>query len=220
MAQKYSSWGRHPLFFSWFLLLIYLVSQFYLENWIASWGNYAPYAVDLIFIAAVWIHLGIRSIRLGGQNSFQLGDFLWSIGMGCLGGLVFFGAHFFNFSIPFDVSNWEGILILVLFGPLLEEVLFRGALWGLFEKILKRPQWAWWMTSIVFSLAHFKVYFYLPEMYQGFVLYQSLYTLGLGLIWGWRYLQKRNLFPLILMHVAFNFGFYLMSLGVSEFSNR
>jgi len=88
-------------------------------------------------------------------------------------------------------SNPIGVLCVCLFGPILEEVVFRGAI---LRRLLEKP-WRPWVailvSAIFFSVAHGN-------------LTQGVTALVLGCFMGWVYYRTRNLWPCILIHVLNN----------------
>jgi hypothetical protein len=114
--------------------------------------------------------------------------------------------------IPFDFSSTETLVLLLAVGPVLEELLYRGAIWRLFEFLFTGAGQRTWMiviaTSLLFSFSHYHAVFSVPEEFQGFIHFQTLYTLGLGLACA--FLRWRvGLLGSILGHVLFNVGFWL-----------
>jgi membrane protease YdiL (CAAX protease family) len=72
-----------------------------------------------------------------------------------------------------------------------EEILFRGILQPLFERIYKNSHVAIWVTAFVFSAVHIQFYGFLPRLF-------------LGAVFGYLYLYGRNLSYPILGHLVNN----------------
>ncbi|NDV63756.1 CPBP family intramembrane glutamic endopeptidase [Bacteroides sp. 224] len=92
----------------------------------------------------------------------------------------------------FDImqSNWLGILCVALLGPILEELLFRGAV----TKILLAqytPTKAIIISALIFGLFHIN-----PAQVFSATL--------IGLLLGWMYYKTASLLPCILLHVLNN----------------
>jgi membrane protease YdiL (CAAX protease family) len=100
-------------------------------------------------------------------------------------------------------------LQLVIIAPLLEELIFRGALGGYQLKFFNDFRFNWAINGLVFSFSHLLGYWVVPEEYQTFIWVQVFYTFLLGALC-YRSLEKtRNvLFP-IGIHLVFNLMFYL-----------
>ncbi len=124
------------------------------------------------------------------------------------GFLTLLGAKLFKLTIPFDLTEFSNIMLLVLWGPILEEFLFRFALyWPLHAGLGKVI--AGLITSLFFSYCHFHAYFLVPRNLKSFVIYQTIYTFIIGYWWVEEYQKERNLVAPLGMHILFNFGFYL-----------
>ena len=87
--------------------------------------------------------------------------------------------------------NVLGVLSLAVLAPLLEEVLFRGAIQGLLMRLFGRP----WPAIIVAALI-FGVYHMNPV--------QIVYATLLGIILGWIYYRTGSLLSVIVGHVLNN----------------
>lgn len=75
-----------------------------------------------------------------------------------------------------------GILLLNIFVMCVipavgEELLFRGTLQQIFQKWIKNPHWAIWITAFIFSAIHFQISGFIPRMligaYLGYLFYWS-----------------------------------------------
>ena len=92
----------------------------------------------------------------------------------------------------FDIlqSGWGGILAIAIVGPVLEELLFRGAITkALLQKYSPR-------TAIVISALIFGVFHINPI--------QIIPAFLIGLLLGWIYYKTASLIPCILMHILNN----------------
>ena len=87
-------------------------------------------------------------------------------------------------------GNWGGILYLALLGPVLEELMFRGAIT---RELLKRyrPAAAIVFSGLLFGLIHFN-----PV--------QSVVAFLLGMLLAWLYYRTRSVVPGIVVHVLNN----------------
>ena len=87
--------------------------------------------------------------------------------------------------------NAVGIMGLAFFGPLLEEVLFRGAIQGLLMRYFGRPWPAIVVAALVFGVFHMN-----PV--------QIVYATLLGIVLGWIYYRTGSLLSVIVGHVLNN----------------
>ena len=87
--------------------------------------------------------------------------------------------------------NPLGIISLAFLGPLLEEVLFRGAIQGLLMRYFGRPWPAIIVAALVFGVFHMN-----PV--------QIVYATLLGIVFGWIYYRTGSLMSVIVGHVLNN----------------
>lgn len=87
-------------------------------------------------------------------------------------------------------DNWGGILFISLLGPIVEELVYRGAIT---RELLRRyrPGVAIVLSAFLFGLAHFN-----PV--------QTVFAFMLGLLLGWMYWRTRSVVPCIVFHVLNN----------------
>ena len=87
-------------------------------------------------------------------------------------------------------SGWLGILSIAIFGPVLEELLFRGAITS---ALLKKysPTKAIILSALVFGIFHIN-----PA--------QIITATLIGLLLGWIYYKTASLIPCILIHILNN----------------
>lgn len=104
-------------------------------------------------------------------------------------------------------GNWGGIAYIALLGPVLEELLFRGAIT---RELLRRfrPAAAIVISGLLFGLIHFNP----AQSVAGFLM---------GLLLAWLYWRTRSVVPGIVVHVLNNslsVGFSLARPDVEHFS--
>ncbi len=87
-------------------------------------------------------------------------------------------------------SGWLGIFAVSVLGPILEEMLFRGAIT---RELLKRykPQHAILFSGLIFGLFHINPAQVVPAMLIGFVL-------------AWLYWRTKSIIPGIIIHIINN----------------
>ena len=131
--------------------------------------------------------------------------------MASMGFLIYRAAAWIHVPIPFDLSSYETIFLLLIFGPLLEEAIFRLALWQSFEALWRNGWFTIVATTFLFAAGHFAAYWFVPAQYHGFVIYQTSYVVLLGVVAGLQRLKFNALAPAISVHMGFNLGFFLAS---------
>ena len=87
--------------------------------------------------------------------------------------------------------NPFGVLTIALLAPILEELLFRGAIQGRLQDTLKNPRKAIIISSLIFGVVHMN-----PA--------QILFAFILGMLFGWLYYRTGSLLPGIVGHVLNN----------------
>lgn len=107
----------------------------------------------------------------------------------------------------FDIlqSGWGGILAIAIVGPILEEVLFRGAIT---KALLQKYSPA---KAIVISALLFGVFHLNPA--------QILPAFLMGLLLGWVYYKTASLIPCILMHILNNALSVYLSMKYPDIEN-
>lgn len=128
-----------------------------------------------------------------------------------IGGLIFWFTKYKQWNIPLDFKSTQTAFLLLIVAPFLEEFIFRYAIWEAFERISNYVV-SFALTSIAFSASHFYAYFFVPEEYKGFVIFQTIYTFGLALACGYQRMKKNSLIPAIAIHFVFNSGFLVAGL--------
>ena len=87
--------------------------------------------------------------------------------------------------------NPFGMLSIALLGPILEELLFRGAIQGHLQEAGLRPWQAILIASLIFGVVHMN-----PA--------QILFAFPLGVVFGWLYYRTGSLLPGIVGHLLNN----------------
>ncbi len=101
------------------------------------------------------------------------------------------------------LTGWTAVMaaLVVIAGPIIEEVMYRGLLQEAMRRAGASPWQAILLTSVLFALAHVGVV-------EAHALL-GLFVLGLGL--GWSYERTGRLWAPIVMHMLFNTGNLLMA---------
>lgn len=190
------------------LSLLMFVAYFGTEyfHWfpVEAISPYGIYFFEVIWVFITWLAFR-RFVLLGKYPVLQKTAIAALLPMGWL---VHFFARKQQMIIPFDFTNSETVLFLILIGPLLEEFVFRGAFWRLTEVWTQKLIVPVIVTTLLFSASHFQALTFVPEEYKNFIVYQGLYTLVLGFFCA-NLRMRSGLLAAILGHVCFNFGFWL-----------
>lgn len=121
---------------------------------------------------------------------------------------VILSIWYLEIEVPFRlVSHLEWHLLL--FAPILEELVFRQT----FQRLLVKSVGGKYVTSMlvaaIFAFSHLVGLKVLPADYVPFIGFQVFYTFVLGLICGQALLRFHSIFAPIFMHFLFNLAFYL-----------
>ena len=190
------------------LLAVFMGVSFFASASLDAISAYASYGFDALFVIAV--SLIYRKLEWK-TETFTLGFWVAVFFSLAFGFAIYEFASPLGLPIPFPMRDAETLFLLLLVGPVLEEFVFRSALWRLGSEIIKAPWFSYLFTSVLFAFAHYQMIQIAPAEYQGFIRYQAVYTLGLGLLAGGVRLHF-GLLGAILIHLAFNFGFFLGSI--------
>jgi len=169
-------------------------------------GLWSYFAVELGFIA-VYALIFKSHFSLMGKGLTKAG-LAWAIPLNLvLGVMIYRGAGMLELTVPFDFSQPELLWLMILMGPITEELIFRFLFWLPFDGIVRSKWFVIAITSVFFSLSHFWAIFDVAEIFKPFVLYQAMYTLLLALHWGERRHASGGLLVPIILHVVLNAGF-------------
>ena len=159
-----------------------------------GWGLFLAAAAMLLFIHKT----GLFRLRAALLRSVSLKPLLLSVA------LVFSAIFALNIFVQwfpledklatqFDglTHTFIGALTVSVLAPLLEEVMFRGAIQGYMMRRVRNPWLAIVMASLVFGIFHMN-----PV--------QTVYAAMLGLVLGWIYYRTCSLLPVIAGHVLNN----------------
>jgi membrane protease YdiL (CAAX protease family) len=187
-------------------LVVYATLRFVFPNALTAFTQYGGEIFDALMAFAGLVLFGDRRW----DHVFRMNKASWFaalIASVCGLGVVFVVGKL-SLPIPFDFNAFETLLFLLLIGPILEEVLFRG---GIFEALRSSglsDRWVVVVSAVVFAWAHFFAYFFVPWEFQAFVIFQTAYVFALGLLLGWLRAGSGSMVAPIVVHLAFNLGFY------------
>jgi len=193
------------------IILGYILIKFGFDSWWRSISEYYGYGFEVIFVLAVGWTFRKSIILKFPINRQVLLSFLLSL----LSGFIIYRLITYSgLIIPFQFDLFEMIFLLLVISPILEELIFRMALWEPIKCLVKEPVKILILTSILFSLAHLMAIWVVPYSFKPFVLIQALYALLLGLGAGYRRLVTGSVLAAMIIHFGFNLGFYFASFGV------
>lgn len=186
-------------------ILVYSYLRFFSRpQLLALFGQNGDYWFEVAFCGlALMLYWRQFKVKLR-TNFYKL------YGCSLIGGLLtlLIGKKLFGLVIPFQIKESSNILMLILWGPILEEFIFRFSLyWPLRTTVNKR--WSAILTSLFFSYCHFHAYSLVPDTLKSFIIYQAIYTLVVGYWWVKEYQKEQNFLAPLGLHIFFNFGFYL-----------
>lgn len=129
--------------------------------------------------------------------------------------LVVLVAGVLSLTIPWDFKtslttmNFSLLFHFLLLGPLVEELLFRWALWDLLGIKIKSSTILIGVTSVLFSVNHLTSSLGVDLEIKQFIYFQTFYTLLLGITCGIAQVRTRTWIFSFALHVFFNLGFIL-----------
>ncbi len=90
-----------------------------------------------------------------------------------------------------DMNVFFALFIVVIVGPVMEELLVRGLIFNRFRAI-GSPAFAIGMSSLIFASMHFPV------------IVQCIYTFAVGAVFAWAYYKYENILIPIILHIFYN----------------
>ncbi|HLT22531.1 MAG TPA: type II CAAX endopeptidase family protein [Bacteriovoracaceae bacterium] len=123
-------------------------------------------------------------------------------------------AWFWSMPVPFRLVGhleWH----LLLFAPVLEELIFRQTFQRFLIKRLGGKRVTSMLVAAIFAFSHLIALRVLPDEYIPFIGFQVFYTFVLGVICGQALLRTHSILSPILIHFLFNLCFYFaVQLGI------
>jgi len=207
----------------WLLIYVFL---FLGVQWIIDWAQLgmSSYLVEaaLAGLVLILLHLKCRPLyfRLWPANGTHYHRCVYDMLSMLIVGFIIGQIAVYFFVLPFQLTwDWTGLellLLLLLVGPILEELLLRflplqiaRCHSKLSRWIDQYPQAVAWLFGLIFALVHLKAFYLVPYPVRPFILFQSTYTLFLGYVWTRLLLKSKALFHPLLAHMGVNLGFSL-----------
>lgn len=192
------------------VFIIFIIVRILLNHLWEKCSVYYSYLFEILFVFSVYFYLNKRvqvNLIKKINKKFCYKFLPWLV----FGFIVIKAAKYSGILIPFEFKNFELLFMLLVIAPVLEELIFRFALWELFRDLNKNEEIQIWVSSLLFSLAHFVVIFSVPAEFKPFVLYQSAYVFILGLGVSKTRQESNSITSSILVHFLFNLGFLIGS---------
>lgn len=187
-----------------FLVLEKMIASYYLTIHYSIF-----YAAELIVTALSIYYYQVKINIFTFDKSFILKSILCGVSGLIIAGMI----NFSSVPIPFGFDP-ESLIVIILIGPLVEELFFRVLFFNITNKLKNKAIII--LNGVIFSLGHLIQLVDYPSM-ANFILIQSIYTLVLGGVLMYDYLENKSIGNIWFYHVAFNFGFmiaHVKSLGV------
>ena len=162
------------------------------------------YELSVILLAAWFYRTSLASLLKPKFNSYTA---IVSIAFPLLGLATFRLMSPLGLVFPMDLRDAYMLTIALAIAPILEEGLFRFVLWNTFDDLKVKPFFLILLTSLLFSFSHFLSYFYLTDILQDFILFQTAYTFILSILLGVVRMRSGSLTICIWAHFLYNLGF-------------
>lgn len=157
---------------------------------------------QIVFSALLSVHLIIgRYVKLDKRHvAFCSQPVMWGLALLLIVGMGLWNNYLSEIAnLPNTMESYLevlmrhplGIFATVVMAPLMEELLFRGAIQGHLMRIWKNPVWAILLSSLLFGLVHVN-----PAQVP------FAFVMGVGL--GWMYYKTGSLIPCFFMHLVNN----------------
>jgi membrane protease YdiL (CAAX protease family) len=187
-----------------------LIVLYFLVAWFYPWGNIqiestisVSYIWDLLFVVAIGIYLKeLPKLRVDKLILIRLPI------VALLATLSIYIVHSLKFPAPFKYIENIVLQILIL-APLVEELIFRQAIFGLLAKLNFNEKLKIAIGSFLFSLSHAHALRFLPTEFHDFIYIQLIYTFVLGWIVTRARIKSQSILEPIILHFVFNLIFYL-----------
>jgi len=201
----------HQFFFP-LILLIYLLLR-YLLDFKLNLSLTQNYLIESLFtLLVIYLFNPIKNIHFSPLKKNEIKsislNFILFLFFGAFVALVGKSQGLF---FPSDLQDSFLVLQLLVIAPFLEEAIYRIMFWNSLEKSYHKEGVTLILSAVLFSFSHLYAIFVISS-YHSFIIYQSIYTLILGLLLGQiRRTKKRYIF-LVLLHFSFNLGYWLTSI--------
>lgn len=197
-----------------FYLALFLPVFYFCISWFVDWASLAPahWTISVSYVFDVFFALTI--LNLTSKSNF-LGKIIpknFIIRIVLVLGVALLCITILHLSemlkSPFKFLENQFIQMLIL-APIIEELVFRGAIYELF-KVAKVKIWVNnLINSILFALSHAYALTVLPDEFHPFIFFQLKYTFVLGHLCAKSRERTYGILEPILLHFIFNLVFYV-----------
>ena len=186
-------------------LLAYLLVEYGFFGRLQGLFGYSPYLFNVFWVSLVL--MTFNNFFLFKKEKLFLSTVL-ILASGGLGILVQLVATSKGIVIPYVLNNLGSMTFLFLIGPILEECVFRLALWKIIEVFTKNKWILIFITAAFYAYSNFRLFHYFPSNLRDFFYFQYKYMLLSGILFGC--VRAFNGFvPAVFAHFMFNLGFWL-----------
>lgn len=195
-----------------FIILFYVTIRIGLNSYWDLVNPLYSYLFEVCFVISTYlVFKKKREIKLFKLDLDQK-NFLRLLPWPFVGYIIYRLAVKSTILVPFELTSLSTIFFLLVVAPLLEEFIFRFALWEAVSDLIKNEELRVWISAILFSLGHLVSMYLVSPDFRPFILYQSMYVIILGIGTSQMRLKTGGILGSILIHFLFNFGFYVGSL--------
>lgn len=180
--------------------------------WFFPWERFqwdssisVSYVFDIIFVLIMTISFRLFNFKLFVHIKGFISRAIAVIGAGIFS---LFIVNLFGFKAPFKYIDHLFVQILIL-APIVEELVFRHAFFGAFDRVFHNKNYNILLNSILFSLSHLPGVWFLPVEFRSFIYIQLVYTFLIGWICAKSRMKSRAVYEPIILHFIFNFIFYM-----------
>jgi membrane protease YdiL (CAAX protease family) len=187
-----------------------LIIFYFLVSWFYPWGNIQvdstisiSYIWDFLFvIAAIFYTKNFPKIHFDKHIYIRLPI------IALLATMSVYLIHNLEYPAPFRYIE-NIILQILILAPIVEELVFRQAIFGLLKDLNFDERIKIALGSFLFSLSHANALRFLPTEFHPFIYIQLVYTFILGWILIKARMRSQSIVEPMILHFIFNLIFYL-----------
>jgi membrane protease YdiL (CAAX protease family) len=188
--------------------IFYIIVRICLDKYWRQISYMWGYGFDILYVGLVGYYYKDRIISAGEKYLFHA---LTTITAFAGGYCIYYLAIAGGMNIRFNLRSAEVLFLLLIVAPILEEFIFRFALWEPLKDLIKDEAIVNFTCAILFSIAHFTAIGTTSASHISFLVFQTVYVVILGIACGWARMRTGSIYTSILIHLAFNLGFYISS---------
>jgi len=187
-----------------------LIIFYFLVAWLYPWGDYQinstisiSYLWDMIFVLGASAYL-----RLTPKFNIEKSILIRLPIIALFASICIYISNWLNLSAPFRYIE-NIILQILILAPIIEELIFRHAIFGLLQKNIPNEKLQLLIGSALFSLSHAHALWFLPTEFHSFIYLQLSYTFVMGWIVTKARMSSGGILEPIILHFVFNLLFYI-----------